>query len=97
MFKYVPFAYDTNILYSDKEIKNVRSTVNKDLDKIHGRLCTNKLSINLTKTNFTVFSKSNTFFILQIYIDNHLIELNDNVRFFGFPYICIFLKYKQIY
>ena len=37
-------------LYSDKEIKNVQSTVNKELDKIYGWLCTNKLSINRTKT-----------------------------------------------
>ena len=82
-FKYVLFADDTNILFSDKEIENVQSTVNKELDKIHGWLCTNKLSINLTKTNFMVFSKSNKFVIPRIYIDNHLIELTDNVRFFG--------------
>ena len=55
-FKYVLFADDTNILYSD--IKNVQSTVNKEHDKIHRWLCTNKLSINLTKTKFMVFSKS---------------------------------------
>ena len=54
-------------------------TVNKDLDKIHGWLCTNTLSINLTKTNFVVFGKSNKFVIPRIYIDNHLVKLTDNV------------------
>ena len=34
-FKYVSFVDDTNILYSDKEIENVQSTVNKELDEIH--------------------------------------------------------------
>ena len=34
-FKYVLFADNTNILYSDTEIKNVQRTVNKDQDKIH--------------------------------------------------------------
>ena len=33
-FRYVLFAVDTNILYSDKEIKNVQSTVIKELDKV---------------------------------------------------------------
>ena len=58
-FRYVLFTDDTNILCSDKEIKSVQSTV--ELDQKHGWLCTNKLSINLTKTNVMVFSKSNKF------------------------------------
>ena len=82
-FKYILFADDTNILYSDKEIDNVQSTVNKELDKIHSWLYTNKLSINLTKTNFIVFSKSNKFVIPRLYSYNHLVKLTDNVRFLG--------------
>ena len=46
-------------------------------------LCTNKLSINLTETNFMVFSRSNKFVIPRIYIDNHLVGLTENVRFLG--------------
>ena len=66
-FKYFSFVDDTNILYSDKEIENVQSTVHKELDKIHGWLCMNKLSINLTnKTNFMVFSKSYKFVIRNV-------------------------------
>ena len=64
------------LFVDDKEIKNVQSIANEELDKIHGWLCTNKLSINITKTNFMVFSKSNKFVIPRIYI-----ELSDNVRF----------------
>ena len=82
-FKYVLFTDDTSILYSDKDIKNVQRTVNKELYKIHGWLCTNTLSINLTKTNFMVFSKSNKFVIPEVYINNHLVQLTDNVRFLG--------------
>ena len=37
------------------------------------------LSINLTKANFMMLSKSNTFVTPRIYIDNHL---NNNIRFF---------------
>ena len=42
-FEYVLFADDTNI-------------VNKELYLIYAWLCTNKLSINLSKTNFILFS-----------------------------------------
>ena len=54
-FKYV--FLQMILLYSDKEIKNVQSTVNKELDKIHDWLCLHTLSINLTEINFMVFNK----------------------------------------
>ena len=49
--KCVLFADDTNILYSSKESENVEDTVNIEMSKIHELLCTNRLSINLSKTN----------------------------------------------
>ena len=42
-----------------------------------------KLSINLTKIDFMVFSKSNKFVIARVYINNHLVKLIYNVRFLG--------------
>ena len=57
------------------------------MDTIYGWLCTNTLSINLTKTHIMVFNKSDEFVIPRIYNDNHLVELTDNVR-----YSCEFLE-----
>ena len=82
-FKYILFTDDTNILYSNKEIKNVQIIVNKEIYTIHGWLCTDTLSINLTKTIFIVFSKSNKFVFPRIYIDNHLVEVSVNVGLLG--------------
>ena len=82
-FKYVLFADDTNILYSGEESETVENIVNKELHLIYVWLCTNKLSINLSKTNFMVFSKSKRPCIPRIHISNHQIELTDHVRFLG--------------
>ena len=77
--KFVLFADDTNILYSNKEIENVEDTVNIEMSKIHEWLCTNKLSINLSQTNYMFFNKIKARSIPSIYINNHTIELTDNV------------------
>ena len=53
----------TDIIKSYKEIEIVENTVNLEMSKIHKWLCTNRLSINLSKTNYMVFNK------LSIYID----------------------------
>ena len=52
------FADDTNILYSSEESKPAENIVNKKLHLIYAWLCTNKLSMNLSKTNFMFFSNS---------------------------------------
>ena len=43
------FADDINILFSCKTITNIESIVIVELNKIHKWLCTNKLSLNLSK------------------------------------------------
>ena len=53
--KFVLFAHDTSILYSSKEIENVEDKVNIEMFKIHEWLCINKLSTNLSKTNYMFF------------------------------------------
>ena len=67
-FQQVLFVDDTNILYPNK--RNSQNIVNKE-DKIHKQLCTNTLSINLTKTKFMVFSKS-TNFVLRVLLYNRM-------------------------
>ena len=71
--RFVWFADDTNILYSSKEIENVENTVNIEMSKIHEWLCTNRLSINLSKTNYMAFDKIKARSIPSIYINNHKI------------------------
>ena len=57
--------------------------VNKELHLIYASLCTNKLSISLSKTNFMISSESKRPRISRIHINNYQIEITDHVRFLG--------------
>ena len=49
------FADDTNLMYSCTNIKILRNNMNSDLKSIYIWLCANRLSINVTKTEFILF------------------------------------------
>lgn len=49
------FADDTNLLGSDKNLKSLKKTMNKDLGTLFEWLCANRLSLNAGKTEFIVF------------------------------------------
>ena len=49
------FADDTNILNSNKCIKTMRKQVIEDLNYLFDWLCSNRLSLNVAKTEFIIF------------------------------------------
>ena len=49
------FADDTNILYADKNVKALETTINIELGKFYVWLTANKLTLNTKKSNFIVF------------------------------------------
>ena len=49
------FADDTNLLYTDKNIYTVEDTVNVELMKVYERLTSNKLTLNVKNSDFTIF------------------------------------------
>ena len=49
------FAGDTNPLCSDKDPKVLRKKMNEDLRLIFEWLCANRLSLNVSKTEFIIF------------------------------------------
>ena len=51
------FADDTNLFYSHHQIKVLFETVNAELQKISQWFRANKLSLNVKKTNYTLFHK----------------------------------------
>ena len=81
IFMYVMFADDTNILYSCKRTKNIKNILNTELNKLHNWLCSNKLSIYVSKTNFIIFSESKNEINPNVLIDNHEVEQSDCVKF----------------
>ena len=48
------FADDTNLLCSDKNDQILKKNLNEDLKLIYVWLCTNRLSLNVDKTEFIV-------------------------------------------
>ena len=52
------FADDTNLLYTGKELKSLIPKINSSLDKIYNWFSTNKLSLNVEKTNYILFHRA---------------------------------------
>ena len=50
------YADDTGLSASGKKVYDVEKLINLDLDKIYNWLLANKLSINVEKTQFIIFS-----------------------------------------
>ena len=53
--KFYLFTDDTNLLYADKNLKSLESTVNDELCKLYDWLIANKLSLNIKKSNYVIF------------------------------------------
>ena len=57
--KFFLFADDTNIFFECNDLAKLQSTVNCELKKLTRWLNTNRLALNVTKTNFVIFSPIN--------------------------------------
>ena len=83
---YTLFADDTTLLYADKNLDNIFSMYNTELPKLLSWLRSNKLALNIQKTNYIVFhshKKSLTNFNHKIMIENVEIEKKSCVKFLG--------------
>ena len=77
------FADDACLLYTNKDPIIVEKTVNQHLKHINNWLKINKLSINYTKTNFKIFSRSKIDFKFNIQMEGNKIEQVKEVRYLG--------------
>ena len=57
VLKCILFADDTSIFLSHNDIVPLQKIFNNELQHVTKWMCTNKLSINISKTNFMIFSK----------------------------------------
>jgi len=58
ILNFLLFADDTTILHSHKSLDTLINEVNKELDKVNDWFMVNKLSLNVSKTNFIIFKKN---------------------------------------
>ena len=76
-------ADDTNILYSDANVKNLNNVVNTELDKLNTWFIINKLSLNVSKTNYILFGNRKVHSDPDIKIDNNKITRVSETKFLG--------------
>ncbi len=67
--KVILFADDSTAYTSSKTIESLTDVVNSDLKKLSECFKVNKLSLNVTKTNFRVIGKNRHINTVQIYIN----------------------------
>ena len=54
-FRFYLFADDTNILYADKNLKDLEKIVSNELQNLYKWLTANKLILHINKSNFVIF------------------------------------------
>ena len=55
ILKFHLFSDDTSIFYSHKDLRNVEMTLNNELIKVSEWFIANKLTLNVSKSNFVIF------------------------------------------
>ena len=89
IFRFVLFADDTNLFCSGDDIKTLASQVCTELDKLRIWFAVNKLSLNVSKTNFMLFSNCKIKDIVDIKINNCDVERVYVTKFLG-----VFIDHK---
>ena len=79
----VLFADDTNVLMSDGDFDNLVSKLNAELENLDIWFKVNKLSINLRKTKFMIFTNRKYLRKPKIEINSCDIEQVSNLKFLG--------------
>ena len=83
LLKFIIFADDTNIYFSNENIKVVEKTMNEELIKLVSWFKANKLSLNVEKANFILFSKKRIRNRMSITIENKTIKEVNETKFLG--------------
>ena len=93
---FILFADDTNLFSSGKDLKTIWMEINVELLKISTWLKVNKLSLNIKKTHYMVFTGKKVKHQLDIRIDGHPIGAVHKTKFLG-VFIDNKLNWKIIY
>ena len=81
--KFILFADDTNIFCSGEDLNSLSKMVTNELDKLKDWFDVNRLSLNISKTNYMIFSNRLKNTDLKIEICNTSINRVNVTRFLG--------------
>ena len=77
------YADDTNLFFTHNNINTLCNTVNRELEAVTKWIKANKLSLNLEKNNFMLFSRTHSKLPQPIVMDNVQIKNVSNTKFLG--------------
>ena len=82
------FADNTNLFSEHKDISVLLSTVNRELQNINEWFISNKLSLNVKKTKFSIFHKASRrddlpLVLPKLFINNQVIKRQSSIKFLG--------------
>ena len=86
ILKFIFYADDTNIFYCCEDIQELCEIVNRELLAVVQWFKSNKLSVNLKKTNFIIFgyrAKIKEIKNCEILLDNMKISRTETAKFLG--------------
>ena len=82
------YADDTSILFSSKSIAEINEAVNSDLKRLQTWLVSNKLSLNVPKTQSMIFGSSIN--LKKHHMDNGDSEINLHINEDNLQQVCIY-------
>ena len=97
LLKFILFADDTNLFYSAKSIIDLIATVNAELKHVCTWFTANKLSLNISKTNYVLFGHKSNFChnsSCQVIFNGIILSRVEFTKFLG-VYIDQNLDWKQ--
>ena len=82
-FKYIHFADDTTVTCNGSNFNEVKNTAEEGLVRIKDWLICNRLSLNVNKSSFMIFTNKSIPQDFTLHISNDVITLVDSTRFLG--------------
>ena len=79
------FADDTSIYYSHSDVKQLETTLNSELRNLDTWMKSNKLSVNITKSNYLIFHPSQRKLTPNLILkyDNQILVQKRHIKFLG--------------
>ena len=84
------FADDSNLFYADKSLVNLESTMNIQLSLVQDWLCSNKLSLNIDKSNFVIFhpAQKKLNYTPELKINSKPLQSKTEIKYLGIMVDC---------
>ena len=88
VFKYILFADDTNLLCCDKDLNKLIRMINGGLEQLQTWFSVNRLSLNISKTNYVIFGNRRITADICVRINKEKINRVNSTTFLGVVIDC---------